>query len=93
MLTLALPYTQVRPVVKQKQYPATFRSAASSPDPFSLPGLLKACEHNGYAEAEQPPGMTLQMFPFQRQTLQVRERTNGDSCVPCSSRLLYVLNS
>ena len=54
------------------QYPATFRSSASAPDPFSLPALLKACEHPGYKEATQPPGMTMEMFPFQRQTLQVR---------------------
>lgn len=36
----------------------------------SFTGLLKDLESNGYSEAEQPPGLTVPLRPYQRQSLQ-----------------------
>jgi len=65
----------VTPVIKLPQFPQTFTSsqsetAANTPHyAFTLTGLLKAHEHQGYREACQPAGITLHLKRYQRQSL------------------------
>jgi len=69
------PAATVSPVYTPPEHPPVFTShstGAADARPgfiFTLPGLLKACEHSGYSEAPAPSGLLLKMFPFQKQTL------------------------
>ncbi len=50
------------------------RQTASRPAPtaqsFTLAGLMRALESAGYEEMADPPGLQLELYPFQRQSLQ-----------------------
>ena len=53
---------------------ASAAGKAARPPPnahaFTLNGLMRAMESAGYAEAADPPGLKLTLYPFQRQSLQ-----------------------
>jgi hypothetical protein len=55
---------------------------------FSLAGLMRAMESAGYAAATPPPGLRVQLYPFQTQSLQWmldREKLPGIRSPPCTS--------
>lgn len=64
-----------RPLLTRPTYPPCFKShitkqhARDPRYPFSLAGLLKRAEHLGYREENDPTGLQLCLFPYQRQTL------------------------
>ena len=95
-----------RPILPRPIQPRRRALPASTPSAykFSLAGLMRAMESAGYGEAEQPAGLTLQLYPFQRQSLAWmldRERMVGglNSCfwqehplLPGSGRKAFFYN-
>jgi SNF2 family DNA or RNA helicase len=69
-----VPSVPVTVPLASLQHPAEemFQSAGGESSPFTTQGLLKACEHAGYFEAQQPSAVAphIQMMPYQLQTLQ-----------------------
>eukprot|EP00899_Mesostigma_viride_P014310 jgi/Mesvir1/22880/Mv19405-RA.1 len=69
------PVSHVRACEKVKDHPATYVSSLSAVAEtsagyaFTMPGLIKSCEHTGCPEAAEPQGLRLSMLPYQRQSL------------------------
>ena len=60
----------MQPLDALPSYPQCFLShGGANASPFSLEGVLKACEHRGYREAAQPRGVALQLKRYQAQAL------------------------
>ena len=60
----------VQPIDALPSYPQCFLShGGANASPFSLEGVLKACEHRGYREAAQPRGVALRLKRYQAQAL------------------------
>ena len=60
----------VQPLDALPSYPQCFLShGGANASPFSLEGVLKACEHRGYREAAQPRGVALPLKRYQAQAL------------------------
>ena len=60
----------VQPLDALPSYPQCFLShGGANASPFSLEGVLKACEHRGYREAAQPRGVALGLKRYQAQAL------------------------
>ena len=60
----------LQPLDALPSYPQCFLShGGANASPFSLEGVLKACEHRGYREAAQPRGVALRLKRYQAQAL------------------------
>ena len=71
-----------RPIIPRPPPPLRQPLPANVPSAFrfSLAGLMRSMQSAGYAEAQQPAALKLELFAFQRQSLQWmldRERTPG----------------
>lgn len=72
------------PIIPRPQPPARLALAGgkTSAFAFSLAGLMRAMESAGYAAAPPPPGLLVELYPFQTQSLQWmldREKLPGAS--------------
>ena len=73
----------LQPLTTLPSYPHCFLShGGANASPFSLEGVLKACEHRGYQEAAQPRGVALRLKRYQAQALAWMEDMEDTARLP-----------